>query len=539
MAGSTLLTLLFAAGVAFIYYLIPSRFRWVVLLVASAVFYVSAQPLLFMLLVAEAVWTWFASTKIEGARHPKRWLVAGIVPAVLCLFVFKYLNFFCDSVTSFLNSLGLAVDPFTIQLMMPLGISYYTFKCISSLADVYTQKIQTNRHLGHFLAYVLFFPQILCGPIQRASDFLPQIKEPAFDKMLCLQGFQLFIRGLFKKIVIANQLLPYVDQVYANYAAYSGLALFMSAFFYSVLIYCDFSGYSDIAIGMSNIFGLRCPQNFNAPYFARNIRDFWNRWHISLSSWLRDYIYIPLGGSRCSNRRRIYNLMVTFLVSGLWHGASWSFVAWGGIHGIWNALTPRTNKRRALQVDLLPKAISMDAEMAKQGALSARVELQPIEPIVKNVPITLRNENGLDDHELTKQGDVIKQNANLLRRSWADRLKLIIYTLLTFSGVSVAWIFFRAPDLSVGAHYIWRMITKFSLSIASIEQMLLVFRGDSTSVTLFLTIMLMILMLAVYEWRRVYIKDRKLLSVPWMVFMLVSILLFGSFGASKFLYANF
>ena len=221
-----------------------------------------------------------------------------------------------------------------LNLPLPIGISFYTFVSVSYVADVYKGKIAAEKHLGRFALFISFFPTVLSGPIERANNLLAQINRPSpFDYDLAVYGLRDLLIGFFKKMVVADSLGVFVDSVYGSVHSYSGFTLVIIALFYTVQIYCDFSGYSSIAVGIAKLFGIRLRKNFGYPYFATSIKAFWGEWHISLSTWFRDYVYIPLGGNRVGKLRHKLNLMITFLVSGLWHGASWNFVIWGGIHG--------------------------------------------------------------------------------------------------------------------------------------------------------------------------------------------------------------
>lgn len=267
------------------------------------------------------------------------WLWTSILPQLIILIFFKYYNFFVPSGSD------------SLRLLMPLGISYYTFKIISYLADLYLNKCLSQNSFVDYALYVSFFPQIICGPIMRASDLMDQIKQNFFfHKQKIYEGLLLIISGLFKKIVIADRLNTYVTAVFNSPAAYPALALWMAAFFFSIQIYCDFAGYSEIAIGIGNLFGIECKPNFNLPYLSYNIKDFWKRWHISLSSWLRDYIYIPLGGSRKGAIRQNMNIIITFLVSGLWHGNTLNFVFWGLWHGLLNLIPSKKSSKKFIQI---------------------------------------------------------------------------------------------------------------------------------------------------------------------------------------------
>lgn len=474
MASNIMLTLLFLGVVLIVYYLTPSRMRWGILLAASLIFYASASRWMLLLAGGSACWSWTAGKKIKEAereREKRGWLLLGILPLLGVLFVFKYFNFFSVSMASLLELAGLAADPFVLRLMLPLGISYYTFKIISYEADVYMGKREPEPHVGYYLTYVLFFPQILSGPIERSEKFLEQFHQGlSYDGALFEEGIRRIVLGLFKKMAIANRLGGYVDTVFAAPGEYPGLASVMAAIFYSFQLYCDFSGYSDIAIGMGNLLGIRSRQNFHCPYFAGNIREFWSRWHISLSGWLKDYVYIPLGGSRVSRVKRGRNLLLTFLASGFWHGDNWTFVAWGGIHGVWNLCSPKRKK----------------------------------------------------------------EAVNPIRRLWQ--------TLVTFVGVTLAWVFFRAESISLAFSYLGHAVRGFSLSYPDIQNSILPFTGDNTCVAYFLTVCFLLLLLFLYEWGQVYGKGKDKdfsLSYFWLIVMGISVALFGVFGASGFLYAQF
>ena len=221
-----------------------------------------------------------------------------------------------------------------LDILLPVGISFYTFQALSYIIDVYNGRIKAERHLGIFALYVAFWPQLVAGPIERSRRLLPQFREKhTFSYRRVTDGLRLMLWGFFKKVVIADQMALYVNQVYNNVNDYHGIPLIIATFLFTVQIYCDFSGYTDIARGAARTMGFDLMKNFNRPYFAKSIREFWQRWHISLSTWFRDYVYIPLGGSRVVKWRWYYNLLLTFLLSGLWHGASWTFVVWGGLHG--------------------------------------------------------------------------------------------------------------------------------------------------------------------------------------------------------------
>ena len=319
-----------------LYWVVPHRFRWAIMLLASCCFYCITGARFFPLLVIVTLGSYVAGLAIESKpnRKKKTVLWVTVICCLLILTIYKYLGFFIESFTSLVRLFGLTLHPFTVKLLLPLGISFYLFNVIGYLIDVYKGRINAEKHIGIYALYVTFFPKMLAGPIERAGNLIPQLKqERKFDSELGVDGLKRMRWGCFKKIVVADTLVLYVDTVYDNMSAHTGFALFLAAIFFSIQIYCDFSGYSDIALGTAELFGFRLMENFQSPYFSSSIKEFWSKWHISLSSWFRDYVYIPLGGNRVSKPRQYWNLMVTFLTSGLWHGANWTFVLWGGLHG--------------------------------------------------------------------------------------------------------------------------------------------------------------------------------------------------------------
>jgi D-alanyl-lipoteichoic acid acyltransferase DltB (MBOAT superfamily) len=264
----------------------------------------------------------------------KKWLWASLVSNLGLLFTFKYFNFFSDSLNALFQSTGLSLEIPYHELLLPVGISFYTFQTLSYTIDVYRGDKKAERHFGIFALYVSFFPQLVAGPIERSTRLLPQFFEQKNIQYQDISdGFKQVAWGFFKKVVIADRVALLVNQVYASPESYPGFPLILATFFFAIQIYCDFSGYSDIAIGTARMMGFRLMENFRKPYFAKSIGEFWGRWHISLSTWFRDYVYIPLGGNRVSDKRWMLNIMATFTISGLWHGANWTFIIWGALNG--------------------------------------------------------------------------------------------------------------------------------------------------------------------------------------------------------------
>jgi alginate O-acetyltransferase complex protein AlgI len=306
------------------------------LLFVSSIFFYAYWDVRFVaLLFFLAIVNYYLGNRLYIAEitKRKRILALGITINLLVLGAFKYLNFFIDNANTILSRLGFEIS--TLSILLPLGISFFIFELISYLADIYRGKISACHYWLDFFTFVFFFPRLASGPIIRPADFLPQLEqEIIIEKDNLIGGFQIFLLGLFKKLVIADTMALFVDQIFLNPPIYSSATVWLAVIAYSVQIYCDFSGYSDMAIGLAKIIGFKLPVNFNMPYISQNVTELWKRWHISLSSWLGDYLYISLGGNRKGTSRKNYNLLITMLLGGLWHGASWNFVFWGGLHGI-------------------------------------------------------------------------------------------------------------------------------------------------------------------------------------------------------------
>lgn len=316
-----------------IYWLLNKHLRWQNLFVvlASYVFYGWWDWRFLILIAFTSFCSWGSGLLINQSPKPKRWLTLNIVVNLLILGVFKYFNFF---VGSFCDLFGIT-NTLVLQVILPVGISFYTFQALSYSIDVYRKRIAPTRDVVAFFAYVSFFPQLVAGPIERATNLLPQFeRQRTFDYQEAVDGMRRILWGLFKKIVVADNCATYVDQVWNNYTNESGSTLALAAILFAFQIYGDFSGYSDIAIGSAKLFGIRLRDNFLTPYFSRNVAEFWKRWHISLNTWFVDYVYIPLGGSREGRWRTIRNTFVIFLLSGLWHGANWTYVTWGLYHAL-------------------------------------------------------------------------------------------------------------------------------------------------------------------------------------------------------------
>lgn len=337
MLFNSLQFVVFFPIVIILYFIIPHNKRWILLLIASYYFYMCWKVDYIILIMISTLIDYVCSNKMSKINEkPKRkkWLLISIFSNLGILFGFKYFNFFSQNVQTLFDNYNIFFEMPFFNVLLPVGISFYTFQTLSYTIDVYNNKTTAQKHLGVFAVYVSFFPQLVAGPIERSNHLLPQFfKKHDFNYLRVKAGFQKMLWGFFKKIVIADNLAILVDGVYNNVDNYSGLTLIVATIFFTFQIYCDFSGYSDIAIGTAKVMGFELRENFKRPYFSKSIREFWQRWHITLSTWFRDYVYIPLGGNRTVKWKWYYNLIITFLVSGLWHGANWTFVIWGALHG--------------------------------------------------------------------------------------------------------------------------------------------------------------------------------------------------------------
>ncbi len=341
----------------------------------------------------------FFQNKNSHKQKYAKWVsVSNIVINLGILAVFKYFNFFVDSFVQLFQGFGVSLSITTLKIILPVGVSFYTFQALSYSIDIYKRKMRATRDIVAFFAYVSFFPQLVAGPIERATHLLPQFsKKRTFDYNQATEGLRQILWGFFKKVIIADNCAIYVNQVFDSYQDYSGSTLLVATILFAFQIYGDFSGYSDIAIGTAKLFGINLMKNFNLPYFSRDIAEFWRRWHISLTTWFRDYIYIPLGGSRVSKMRVLRNTLVVFLVSGLWHGANWTFVIWGLFHAI------------------------------------------------LFLPLILTKNNR-------------KYTDNVAQNRWLPSLKESFQMMTTFLLVCIGWIFFRADTIHMAFDYMFRIL---------------------------------------------------------------------------------
>ena len=352
MLFNTLEYFLFLPITFFLYWAIKeTKYQNIFILMSSYVFYGWWDWRFFFLIFLSTLVDYFVAMRIEQTHKKKSkkiYLLISIIFNLSILGFFKYYNFFIDSWIELLSKIGYQVtDVWTLKIILPVGISFYTFQTMSYSLDVYRSKIKATKDFISFASFVSFFPQLVAGPIERASNLLPQIlSKRKFDYKQSVNGLRLILWGLFKKVVIADSLSLLVNPIFENYTSLNGGELLLGLIYFSFQIYCDFSGYSDIAIGTAKMFGIELRSNFIFPYFSRDISEFWRRWHVSLSSWFRDYIYIPLGGSKKGKWITIRNIFIIFIISGFWHGANFTFIAWGLIHALLYLVIALSNKNR-------------------------------------------------------------------------------------------------------------------------------------------------------------------------------------------------
>lgn len=347
MLFNSLQFLIFFIIVSISYFLLPDKRRWPLLLLSSCYFYMVFMPIYILILGFTIVIDYFAGILLETMHHKRRklFLIASLLANTGVLVIFKYYNFLNENLTIFLHGFNYINKIPYLSIILPIGLSFHTFQAMSYTIEVYRGNQKAERNFGIYALYVMFFPQLVAGPIERPQNLLPQFHTShQFDFERFKSGLMQMAFGFFKKVVIADRLAIVVDHCYGHSSSLNGITLLIATVFYAFQIYCDFSGYSDIAIGAARILGFKLMDNFRAPYFSKSISEFWKRWHISLSTWFKDYLYIPLGGNRVTVPKWYFNLLMVFLVSGFWHGANWTFIAWGSLHGLYQVAAIEKNK---------------------------------------------------------------------------------------------------------------------------------------------------------------------------------------------------
>lgn len=481
-----------------LYFVIPSKWRKMWLLLASYYFYMSWNAKYVLLIGTSTIATYICGLLLSKCMKEKAavWKKKTIIVSCMILnlgilAVFKYGNFTIDSVNAILKMFHMNVIDRKIDLLLPVGISFYTFQALGYIVDVYRGDVEAEKDFCRYALFVSFFPQLVAGPIERSKNLLNQMrgieKISLWNARRVTSGAILMVWGFFMKMVISDRIALLVNQVFDNYRVYGSTELILAALGFTVQIYCDFGSYSIIAIGAAKIMGFELMENFNTPYFARNIRDFWSRWHISLSTWFKDYLYIPLGGNRKGKWRKALNLMIVFLVSGLWHGARWNFVAWGGIHGLYQVIGDLTRHTK--------------------------------EKIIKRLRIKTEC------------------------MSWK-----LLQTVITFSLVVFAWVFFRADSITDALYFIKRMLirqTPWALFDGTIYTLGL----DATEMNILIFSIIVLLLVDLIKYRKKINLDEFLFEqniwFEWLVLIVLigMIFVFGEYGPAfdvqQFIYFQF
>jgi len=363
MLFNSLSFLIFFPTVTLLYFWIPHRYRWFFLLGASCIFYMAFIPIYILVLALTIAIDYTAGLLIEKTegRRKKVFLVISILSTCGVLFVFKYFNFFNSNLAQIAEFFHWNYPIETLNLILPIGLSFHTFQSLSYVIEVYRGNYKAEHHFGIYSLYVMFYPQLVAGPIERPGNLIPQFyEEHIYDDQRVMNGLKLMVWGFFKKVVIADKVAIIVERVYNDPTQFTGIPLIAGALFFGIQVYCDFSGYSDIAIGAAQVMGFRLRDNFNRPFHSTSMTEFWRRWHMSLMSWFRDYVYIPLGGNRVGKWSWYYNIFFTFTLSGLWHGAGWGYVLWGSLNGCYLIFSDWTKNLRkkgiqGIRLDRFPK----------------------------------------------------------------------------------------------------------------------------------------------------------------------------------------
>jgi len=483
--------MIFFPLVLLVYFIVPRKVRYIVLLAASYYFYMCWNPKYVLLILFSTIVTYLAGLFLEKSSHRKLAFTISLLANLLVLGFFKYFDFAINSINALLSRTGIELISNPFDLILPVGISFYTFQALGYTIDVYRGKIKAERNFLRYALFVSFFPQLVAGPIERSGSLLTQLNNAHEIKIwnfkrIC-QGAYTMLFGYFLKMMIADRLSVLVDSIFSSYNKYGTCILMLGAVAFALQIYCDFASYSAIAIGAARVMGFTLMENFDTPYFAMSIKEFWRRWHISLSTWFRDYLYIPLGGNRKGKVRKYINLMITFLASGLWHGANWTYVFWGGLHGLYQIVGDIT---------------------------------QPVRDKIN-----------------------LKTGTNTDTFSYK-----FIRIFFTFVLTTLAWIFFRADTIGQGFCYIGRMITKwdpwvvfdssiFNLGLAQVEMFIL-----------FLSLIFMIVISLLQYTKKIRFDEMLIRQNYWFQFivfyiLVMVIIIFGKYGswedANAFIYFQF
>lgn len=498
MLFNSLHFLIFFPIVTLVYYALPKKIRYIWLLISSYYFYMCWNAKYIVLIIFSTLITYLSGILIgrsgemadakKATRQKKLWVALSFIINLGILAFFKYFNFFFNSLSTAFGLIGITLNQPTFDILLPVGISFYTFQALSYTIDVYRRDTPVEKNFLRYALFVSYFPQLVAGPIERSTNLLRQLRETIpFNFERAKNGILLMLWGLFQKVIIADRAALLVDEVFNNYTNYSGFQIVVAALLFAVQIYCDFGGYSNIAIGSAQVIGINLMQNFRQPYFAISVKDFWRRWHISLSTWFRDYLYIPLGGSRKGKMRTYINTLIVFLVSGLWHGASWNYVIWGGLHGSVQVLGDITEKGR--------------------NWLTAKLRIN--------------------------------------KDCFSYRL---FQRILTFIIVDFAWIFFRARGTAEAFAIIKQMFSVFNPEVLFVQGGLYTLGLDQPNFILLLICIFVLFIVDIAHEKQIGLRgklEQQNLAFRWMVYLaaIFVVILFGAYGsgydAAQFIYFQF
>jgi alginate O-acetyltransferase complex protein AlgI len=534
MLFNSLQFVFFFPVVVALFFAVPQRFRWVLLLAASYYFYAAWRPEYLVLIFGSTVVDYLAGRgmgRFSAPRIRKALLLASVGTNLGILFGFKYLSFFNESVRAVLDQFNIFYGAPAFDILLPVGISFYTFQSLSYTIDVYRGVTPPQRHFGIFALYVSFFPQLVAGPIERSYRLIPQFfQHRGFTREGFSSGLRFMLWGFFMKIVIADRLALYVNPVYADPEMYGGKTLLVATYFFAFQIFCDFAGYSAIAIGAARVLGYDLMENFRRPYFAASIREFWGRWHISLSTWFRDYVYIPLGGNRVDGKARWYaNLFIVFLVSGLWHGAAWTFVVWGALHGAYLVVSLVTAGVRDRAWRGVAMAASYPVDLARAFASASPGSVGDRSQRLLSFP-ALTAPGPFRSEERRDRAETSGMPVDALP-AWIQTVRRLVAVVITFHLVLVAWVFFRAGSMADA----WYVLGTMSNGQGTLS-------GPLSRWEFQLALISVSVLLVAQTLRELWPGPA---SVPtwarWTLdyAMIFAILIFGEFGAQAFIYFQF
>ncbi|MBQ7765273.1 MAG: MBOAT family protein [Lachnospiraceae bacterium] len=480
--------------VVLLYFIIPKKVRYIWLLISSYYFYMCWNAKYAILIAISTIITWISGLLIEKSKtvRGKKGVVAmSFISNLGILFVFKYFDFALANINRILAVVNVELISNPFDIILPVGISFYTFQALGYTMDVYRGELKAEKNPLRYALFVSFFPQLVAGPIERSKNLLTQLKKIDTEKMWnydkAAEGVILIFWGLFMKMVIADRIAIFVNQIFLNIYAYGTIELILGAVAFAIQIYCDFNGYSTIAIGAAKVMGFELMENFKVPYFSTSIKEFWRRWHISLSSWFKDYLYIPLGGNRCGRIRKYCNLMITFLVSGLWHGAAWTYVIWGGLHGVYQ--------------------IAGDV----------------LSPVRSKVIKWLRVDTSAFSYKFGQMA-------------------------ITFALTTFAWIFFRAGSIDQAIYYIQRLFTKWNPWVL-FDQSLYNIGLDVIEMNVLMIALLCLVIVDLLKYKKdisvagFLMKQNLWFRWAVLLFFILAVLVYGKYGinfdSSKFIYFDF